>query len=228
MVTPTMSLEYPHIPQQLLDYRSQKLLEAFTHQGEVETWRAIDDLFRIVSEITLMKPVDLLPELGFDVSNLDPYSLQSLFGVMRTVVTLRNLGFVEITLLPPRQDRKESDLLAKRQGYLFAVEVFRANEDRWRYPGYNLEEYIGRRFVEHKKAQLEATISSHGCSKAILVVVFDSESKALLSKSELQGAAEQSFMAMGFPDKTHLIMFTGMSDAVTGEDDLAIFPELLP
>ena len=227
-MTPTISPEYPHIPQQLLGYRSQKLLETFNHQGEVKTWRAIDELFRIVSEITLMKPVDLLPRLGFDANNLDRYSLQSLFGVMRTVVTLRNLDFVEITPLPPRQDRKETDLLAKRQGDLFAVEVFRANEDRWRYPGYNLEEYIGKRFVKDKKAQLEATISSHGCSKAILVVVFDSESKALLSKSELQEAAEHSFIAMGFPDKTHLIMFTGMSDAVTGEDDLAIFPELLP
>lgn len=223
-----MSLEYPHIPQQLLDYRSQKLLEAFTHQGEVNTWSAIDELFQIVSEITQMQPVDLLPCLGFDPNNRDRDSLQSLFGVMRTVVTLRNLGFVEITPLPPRQDRKEADLLAKRQDDLFAVEVFRANEDQWRYPGYNLEEYIGRRFVKDKKAQLAATISSYGCSKAILVVVFDSESKALLSKSEFQEAAELSFAAMGFPDETHLIMFTGKSDALTGEDDLAIFPELLP
>lgn len=223
-----MSQEYPHIPQQLLGYRSQKLIEAFNHQGEVKTWRAIDDLFRIVSGITLVKPVELLPRLGFDAKNLDRYNLQSLFGVMRTVVTLRNLGFVEITPLPPRQNRKEADLLTKRQDDLFAVEVFRANEDRWRYPGYNLEEYIGKRFVDDKKAQLEATMSNHGCSKAILVVVFDSKSKALLSKSELQDAAEHSFIAMGFPNKTHLIMFTGMSDAVTGEDDLAIFPELMP
>jgi hypothetical protein len=223
-----MSLEYPHIPKQLLEYRSLKLVETFTRQGEVNTWLAIDELFQIVSEITQMQPVDLLPCLGFDPHNRDRDSLQSLFGVMRTVVTLRNLGFVEITPLPPRQDRKEADLLAKRQDDLFAVEVFRANEVEWRYPGYNLEEYIGRRFVKDKKAQLEATISSHGCSKAILVVVFDSESKALLSKSELQEAVEHSFVTMGFPDNTHLVMFTGMSDAATGEDDVAIFPELLP
>ena len=223
-----MSSQYPHIPQQIMEYRSKKLIDAFNLQGEVKTWGAIDDLFRIVSEITLVKPVDLLPKLGFDANNRDRYSLQSLFGVMRTVVTLRNLGFVEINPLPPRQDRKEADLLAKREGILFAIEVFRANEDRWRYPSYNLEEYIGKRFVEDKKAQLEATISNHGCSKAILVVVFDSESKVLLLKNELQEATEHSFVAMGFPDKTHLIMFTGMSDVVTGEDDLAIFPELLP
>lgn len=110
-----MSKEYPHIPQQLLEYRSLKLVEAFNHQGEAKTWRAIDDQFRIVSEITRLKPDDLLLRLGFDARNLDRYSLQSLFGVMRTVVTLRNLGFVAITPLPPRQDRKEADLLAKRQ-----------------------------------------------------------------------------------------------------------------
>lgn len=223
-----MSQEYPHIPQQLLEYRSPKLVEAFNRQGEAKTWRAIDDRFRIASEITGLKPDDLLPRLGFDAKNQDRYSLQSLLGVIRTVETLRNLGFVEITPLPPRQDRKEADLLARRQGDLFAVEVFRANEDRWRYPGYNLEDYIGRRFIEDKKAQLEATASNHGCSRAILVVVFDSESKALLSKDELQEATEQSFVAMGFPDNTHLVMFTGTSDAITGEDDLAIFPELQP
>jgi len=48
----------------------------------------------------------------------------------------------------------------------------------------NFEEYIGKRYREDKKAQLEATISNYGCSKAILVVVFDSESKALLLKNE--------------------------------------------
>jgi hypothetical protein len=210
-----------------MEYRSEKLIEAFNLQGEVKTWEAIDDLFRIVSEITLVEPVDLLPKLGFDANNRDRYSLQSLFGVMRTVVTLRNLGFVEVNPLPPRQDRKEADLLAKREGVLFAIEVFRANEDRWRYLSYNLEDYIGKRYKEDKKAQLEATISNYKCSKGILVVVFDSESKALLLKNELQEATEHSFIAMGFPDKTHLIMFTGMSDAATGEDDLAIFPELL-
>lgn len=99
---------------------------------------------------------------------------------------------------------------------------------RWRYPGYKFEEFIGRRFRESKQAQLEATITNHGCSKAILVVVFDSKSKALLSKAELQEAARNAFVAMGFPEKTHLVMFTGVSDPVTGEDDLAIYPALPP
>ena len=223
-----MSPKYPHIPQPLLEYRSPKLVEAFNHQGEAKTWRAIDEQFRIVSEITRLTPDDLLRGLGFDARNLDRYTLQSLFGVMRAVVILQTLGFGEITPLPSRQDRKEADLLAKRQGDLFAIEVFRANEDQWRYPGYNLEEYIGKRFVGEKKAQLEATISNHGCSKAILIVVFDSKSKALLSKSELQEAVEHSFVAMGSPENTHLVMFAGMADTVTGEDDLVIFPELLP
>jgi len=31
-----------------------------------------------------------------------------------------NLGFVEINPLSPRQDRKEADLLAKREGIMFA------------------------------------------------------------------------------------------------------------
>lgn len=70
-----MISQYPHIPQQIMEYRSKKLMEAFNLQGEVNTWRAIDDLFRIVSEITLVKPVDLLPKLGFDANNRGRYSL---------------------------------------------------------------------------------------------------------------------------------------------------------
>lgn len=225
-MTPMMSAEYPHIPPQLLEYRSAKLIEAFNYQGEAKTWSAIDELFRIVSEITLIKPLDLLSRLGFDAKNVDRYSLQSLFGVMRTVVTLRNLGFTDITPLPPRQDRKEADLLARRNGELIAVEVFRANEDRPRYPGNNLEEYIAKRFTMDKKAQLDATVSYHNCARAILAVVFDSKLKALLYEAEWQQSAEDAFIAMGLPDRTHLLIFTGLADSATGEDEWAIYPDL--
>jgi hypothetical protein len=109
-------------------------LEAISQCDEKTIWLAIDKLFEIVSGITQMQPVALLPCLGFDPKNQSHDSLQSLFGVMRSVTMLHNLGFIDITPLPPRQDRKEADLLAKRQDDLFAVEVFRANEDRWRYP----------------------------------------------------------------------------------------------
>lgn len=223
-----MSQENPHIPRRLRSYWSGKLDEAYKKQGEKVTWNAIDTLFQIVSEITGLNPDDLLNKLGFDERNQDRYSLQSLLGVTRTIVTLRNLGFTEIIPLPPRQDRKEADLLARRGDELFAVEVFRANEDRWRYPGYNLEEYIGKRFLADKKAQLDATVANYNCSRAILAVVFDSESKALLNKNEIQESAELAFTNMGFPDKTHLLIFTGLADSATGEDDRVVYPDIPP
>lgn len=223
-----MSQQFPHIPQRLLNYRSEKLIEAFEEQGEVVIWLGVDTLFQIVSEITRLDSEALLSRLGFDEKNQDRNSLQSLFGVMRVIVMLRDLGFTDITPLPPRQDRKEADLLATRNGELIAVEVFRANEDRWRCPGSNLEVYIGKRFRLDKKAQLDATMAEYNCTRAILAVVFDSESKAWLDKGDLQDSVVGAFAAMGLPDRTHLLVFAGTPDAVTGEDDLAVYPEFLP
>ncbi len=188
----------------------------------------IDDLFRIVSEITLV-PSEALPErLGFQANNQDRDNFQSLLGVMRTVTILHHLDFVEIQPLCPTDKRPEADLLAMRQGVKFAIEVFRSNEDTARYLGLNLEDYIERRYKKDKKIQLDETMSNHTCSKAILVVVLDSKSSELFSKNDLQEAAKESFREMGFPDNTHLIIFSEIEGDVTVEDGLAIFQELPP
>ena len=227
-MTPTMRQNYPHTPEQILAYDSNKLREAFHYQGEEKVRLAIDDLFRIVSEITLV-PSEALPErLGFQANNQDRNNFQALLGVMRTVKILHHLGFVEIQPLRPHDERPEADLLAMRQDVKFAVEVFRSNEDTPRYLGLNLEEYIGRRYKKDKKTQLDETMSNHICSKTILVVVFDSKSSELFSRNDLQEAARESFREMGFPDKTHLIVFSEIEDDMAVEDGLAIFPELPP
>lgn len=234
MVTPTMRQKYPHTPEQILAYDSNKLRETFDYQGEEKVRLAINELFRIVSEVTHV-PSEALPErLGFQAKNPDRDSFQALLAVMRTIVMLHHLGFVEITPLPPKRKRKEADLSAMRQDVKFAVEVLRTNEDQPRHPSLELGEYIAKNYrsdtkpEDSKMRQLDATMHHHSCSKAIFVVVFDSYSNSQFSQNELEEAAGYAFGAMGFPDNTHLLIFTGILDDVTGENGLAIFPELLP
>ena len=229
-----MRQKYPHTPEQILAYDSPKLQRAFESQGEEAVRRNIDDLFRNVSEITLV-PSEALPEgLGFQANNPDRDSFQALLGVMRTIEILHHLGFVEITPLPPKRKRKEADLSAVRQDVNFAIEVSGTNEDEPRHSSFKLGEYISKKYVNDKKPedskllQLESTMHHHSCSKAIFVIVFDSYSNNQFAKNDLQEAAEYAFGMMGLPDNTHLIIFTGILDDVTGEDGLAIFPELLP
>ena len=123
-----MSQQFSHIPQRVRNYQSEKLIEVINERGAAAIWTEIDTLFQNVSAITGLDSEALLSQLGFDEKNQDRNCLQSLFGVMRTIVTVRNLGFTAIKPLPLRQDRKEADLLATRNNELFAVEVFRANE----------------------------------------------------------------------------------------------------
>lgn len=182
--------DFPWTPRTLTTYTCSKLEEAFRTQGEEKTRRAIDQLFQVVCQITDLSPDALLTQLGFDPNNRDDDTVQSLFGVMRTVTTLRNLDFTEIIPLPPSNTHKEADLVARKNGMSYAVEVFRANERKWRYPGYKCEGYIVARYKKEKKAQLDATMARLKCTKSIVAVVFDSDSKALLDGSEIQSIVE--------------------------------------
>ncbi len=218
--------DYPNTPQALLSYTCDRLDKAFKKQGKEQTRRYIDKLFEVVCGITGLAPDDLLVRLSFDPKNRDDDMIQSLFGVMRTITTLRDQGFIKITPLPASKAQKEADLIAERDGLTYAVEVFRANERTWRFPGYKCEDYIATRYKKEKKAQLDATMAKYGCAKAIVAIVFDSDSKALLDGSEIQNVVEDVFYQTGTPDNTHFLLFTGTQTPGMG-DDVAIWPPIV-
>ena len=217
--------DYPWTPKALTTYTCPKLEQAFRKQGEDTTRRLVDQLFEVVCQITDLLPDALLARLGFDPNNRDDDNIQSLFGVMRTITTLRNLGFTGLAPLPPNSAHKEADLMATRNGTSYAVEVFRANERTWRFPGYKCEEYIAARYEKEKKAQLDATMARHKCTKAIVAIVFDSDSKALLDDSEIQDIVTTVYNRTGAPDNTHFLLFTGVQTPGSG-DDVAVWPPL--
>ncbi len=69
-------------------------------------------------------------------------------------------------------------------------------------------------------------MNTHKCSKALLVVVMDSQpAKALVSGDEWHEVAENTFEMMGNPDNTHLLVFTGMAD-INGQDERILYPPL--
>lgn len=216
---------YPNTPKALLGYTCSPLQEAFARQGEDFTRRAIDDLFQRACEITGLNPEALLSLLSFDPNNQDADMLQSMFAVMRTIAILDKTGFTDIRPLAATKARKEADLLARSTDELFAVEVFRTNERTWRFPGYKCEEYIARRFKEEKTLQLEATAKTYGCHKSLVVIVFDSDSKALLESRDLEEIVSDAYIASGLPDTTHFLIFTGTETPGLG-DDYAIWPPL--
>jgi hypothetical protein len=210
---------------------SHPLFEAIRKQGEQQTWEGINELFCITSETTGLRPEDLLRHLGFDQKNLDPSYLQAIFGIMRDINTMHNVGFGNIVPLPPQKSRRESDLTADFAGARFAVEVFRSSETKYRFPGHqvpkhNLETYIVHRYAE-KRSQLDSTIRNHRCSKALLAVVVDSQpAKALMNIGEWATFTRETYELMVSPANTHLLVFTGTKNLSTGIDDYAIYPSL--
>lgn len=98
---------------------------------------------------------------------------------------LRGAGFSEVRFLPEAAQARTADLLARRAGVLWAVEVrgasrplrpdatFEPLEGRpLPYP--TLRDYLALLWSE-KRGQLASTRGAHGCAAAMLLVVVDGE-----------------------------------------------------
>ena len=230
--------QFASIPQLIWSYYDElmkkngphPLIEATKKQGQEKTWKGIDELFGITSENTSLPPTSLVTQLGFDPKNFDPQYLQAILGNMRSINMLHSIGFRDIQPLPAVMSRRESDLLAMHRGTRFAVEVARSSETAYRFPEHasrrhNLAEYIASRY-EDKQAQLGSTMQNRNCSKALFVVVMDSQpAKALLQGHEWEEVAREAFRFMGEPANTRLLIFTGMADS-NGRDEYAVHPPL--
>lgn len=230
---------YPSIPPAIWSYYrkllyakpSHPLVRAIKNQGESPTWKAIDELLKIAGDNTGLAPQGLLKVVGFNENNLDNSHIQAVFGVLRTINMLCNLGFTKPRPLPAKKSTRECDLLAEYNGARYAIEVFRSSEAAYRFPNHkdparNLQSYITRRHKK-KRTQLAATMKAYNCSKALLIVVMDSSpAKQLTRSDEWDEIARSAYHTMGSPTDTHLLIFTGLKDFRTGGDDYAAYPTL--
>lgn len=228
MVTPTMRRQYPHTPEPILAYLdkpSKKVEKAFAHQGEATVWQMIDHQFKYCSVITQLTIDDLLAKLDFQNDNQDHDSFPALFAVMRTIMLLHeHLGFEKITPLRKMKKKPEADLFATRHGVTYAIEVYRTKEENPLDHSVELGEHIAKRYNGNKgelgkKEQLRLTMKNHNCSRAVFVAVFDSSSCNLYSKHALRDAADCARVEMGMPNKTHVLIFTGVEKDQTSEED---------
>jgi hypothetical protein len=235
-----MQAEYKHTPGKVLIYLAGPSLmvrEAFVFSGEEAVRRQIDYLFQRCSEITLLKPDTLLGNLDFQESTKkdeekDEEWFAALFAVMRTIVLLHeSLGFETIEPLPvppSKEKRKEADLKATRHGVTYAIEVCRTKEKvPWDHSA-ELGERIAKRYngnkgvagkKDGKKEQLRSTMNKYDCCRAVFVTAFDSFSCDIYDKQALWDAAEYAFAGMGLPDKTHVLIFTGVKRDETSKED---------
>jgi hypothetical protein len=214
--------QYMNTPKRMLDYlkSSPMAQKAFDYQGEKRVRQDIDYLFQRCSEITQLEPEALLDHLDFQPnSRKDEEWLAALFAVMRTIILLHErLSFDKITPLEKPEDRPEADLKATRRGVTYAIEVFRTKEEIQRDHSVELGEHIAKRYNgkedqcgqsnDGKKKQLRSTMEKYDCSRAILVVAFDSCSAMLYSKQALRDIADCARVGMDMPNKTHVLIFT--------------------
>lgn len=228
--------QYMNTPKRMLDYlkSSPMAQRAFDCQGEERVRQNIDCLFQRCSEITQLEPDALLDPLDFQPnSREDEEWLAALFAVMRTIILLRErLDFEEIISLKRKVEGPEADLKATRRGVTYAIEVCRTKETKPLDYSSELGERIAKRYCgnkkeEGKKKQLRSTMEKHGCSRAILVSVFDSFSCDLYVYQTFTGqplqslreAAEYAFAGMGLPDNTHVLIFTSANGNESNEED---------
>lgn len=235
-------MQAQHTPKRMLTYLDGPLLKvpkAFVFQGEVVVRRKIDYLFKHCSAITQLTPDDLLDKLDFQKDNIKEEEwFSALFAVMRTIMWLHEpLGFEKITPLRKKRKKPEADLKATRHGVTYAIEVYRTKEEiPW---DHNFElaeciaekyDYDGNEDKEGKKRQTRATMKNHTCSRELFVVAFDSCSCRRYTKKDLQNAAKYALAKMiGFPDKTHIFIFTGAKwDEPSKEDECWAIEPALP
>lgn len=228
--------QYMNTPKRMLDYlkSSPMAQKAFDYRGEELVRQDIDSLFQRCSEITPFKPDALLDHLDFQPnSRKNEEWLAALFAVMRTIILLHErLSFDKITPLKKLEDGPEADLNATRRGVTYAIEVCRTKETKPLDYSSELGERIAKRYYgnkkeEGKKKQLRSTMVEHGCSRAILVTVFDSFSCDLYVNQTFTGqplqslgeAAEYAFAGMGLPEKTHVLIFTNANGNEPSEED---------
>jgi hypothetical protein len=216
---------YPSIPQQLWVHYDRlckerpqhRLVEAVRRQGAETTWRAINEIVALASQATRLPPNQLFVSLGFNVNDLDSANFQAMLGILRSINKLTQLGFTGIQPLRPLQNRQEADFLAKRNGRLYSVEVFRSSEEAYKLANHNkpssdLATYIERRLRE-KLPQVRATMGEHSCAAGMVVVVMDSyPSKALNDAGEYHEAVRVAFEKVSDTEGIHVLLFTGMVD----------------
>lgn len=206
--------------------------QACAEQGIQEVDGNIEKLLREASLCTGMTETGLLKSTDFDENDPDPDRVQSLFGVLRTIIVLQTeLGFSEIITLPHKKGRKEADLLAVRQGVRFAVEVARSSEKVYRFPGLTKGDFY--KYVvnlwDKKEDQIRTSIGFHQCHKGILAIVLDSEPMkgGLMTPDELLTVVENAQAGIIWTNAVHLLLFTGEWYYGEGEPMTAVFPPLL-
>lgn len=188
------------------------------------TLDSIDRLFEHACCITGMTGEGLLSTIDFSMKDFDPDRLDAVFGVLRAIEFLANLGFIDIRPLRATNSPR-SDIIACFDGKKFSIEVVTSSRRSYRWPGHvkhssNLVRYIVDKCQE-KQAQLRNTLQEINAEYQLLVLVLNSSpARALMNLDDYQLVLQEAYAELGSPKLLYLGITTGLPS------QNAIYPRL--
>lgn len=228
---------YPSIPEELYQYiekviltdTQEKFLPTLSGKGKEQTLQRVERLFIDSRRILNCDKKQIIKGLDFHPNDVQRGRIDALLAELRTVSWLDSQGFHDIQLLESA-GKKQADMLATLSGSRFAVEVFCSTDAAYRWPDHPnphldlIQDFINEAIK--KRPQLDATATDHNCDKRLLALVLDSEpARKRLDHSHHAANLQRIAEALGWGDRYHFALITGMGDAREGPDD-TIYPNL--
>lgn len=181
--------------------------------------RDIDLLIREASIATNQTPNALIDSTDFNSSDLPSDRIEAFFAELRAVNYLALEGFKGIEFIKSMRKQKRADLLAKKDGFNYIVEVTcsssYATNDNWQTPA--IIKYIIRKLEgsPSKRTQLKRTLAEYNADRMVLVVVLDTEDKnALNSSTDAMHIAKQVWLRTNDRNCLHICIILGRPDIV--------------
>ena len=226
---------FPNIPRALVKHvefcfrkghqnRLTQMLRDQSPEVAERVAKNIDQMLSQAAKATHLTPDELLRRTDFVFRDPDPVRLDAAFAEIRAVIFLDNEGFADIQLLKAGQ-QKRADIVAKRKGCKYAIEVAHSIYDapgRWSIEGLR-DWLLGRYRGENKAAQLEATAGEHGCHRHVFIGVVNNPSPFLVHE-EYCRAAGLVWNEAGRDPQLHFCFVTGQWAEGYGLDDCG-FPD---
>lgn len=205
------------------DRRWNRTLEALREDSDAAIG-AMLETFRRCSEITGFSDDELVRRTDFKSADLHHDRLDSMFGELRAIVVLSNLGMESIEPLAAVKGRRRADLLTTRRGRKYAFDVFTptASSSKW------LADLVAGLIEkqDEKASQLATTRTELGCDASGLVYVLNADRPVVFeARADYIAAAEKILAALGVPPDTYVVMMTGRATTVSGREGTVTEPD---
>lgn len=222
---------FPNIPKSLIKHleycvskqKSSRFIKVILEKP-LETCKAIDAIFTRATEATGLALDELFATTDFAVQDCNQARVDSAFAEIRTINYLYQQEFAEISPLKGAKNKPRADILARRRGLLYVIEVADSNYyANGRVLPDQLARWVSQRF-EEKKMQLHQSILDEKATHSVFVVVLDTQGAVALNTiDDYLAALERAYELLDSPANCHLCLMTGRHALGYGRDDV-VYP----